>query len=126
TSLYATINELDRQSKNITTIEDPVEYTFASINQTQINKLADLSFANGLRAILRQDPDVILVGEMRDRETAEIGVQAALTGHLVLSSIHATDAVGAVLRFIDMGIEDFLVMSSVIGVVAQRLVRKIC
>ena len=93
---------------------------------SQINKLADISFANGLRAILRQDPDIILVGEIRDRETAEIAVQSALTGHLVLSSLHATDSVGALLRFIDMGIEGFLIASSVIGIVAQRLVRKIC
>jgi type IV pilus assembly protein PilB len=126
TSLYASINELDQQVRNIMTIEDPVEYMFENINQSQINKLADISFANGLRAILRQDPDIILVGEIRDRETAEIAVQSALTGHLVLSSLHATDAVGALLRFIDMGIEGFLVASSVIAVVAQRLVRKVC
>jgi type IV pilus assembly protein PilB len=99
---------------------------FENINQSQINKLADISFANGLRAILRQDPDIILVGEIRDRETAEIAVQSALTGHLVLSSLHATDSVGALLRFIDMGIDGFLIASSVIAVVAQRLVRKIC
>ena len=126
TSLYASINELDQQVRNIMTIEDPVEYMFENINQSQINKLADITFANGLRAILRQDPDIILVGEIRDRETAEIAVQSALTGHLVLSSLHATDAVGALLRFIDMGIEGFLVASSVIAIVAQRLVRKIC
>jgi type IV pilus assembly protein PilB len=126
TSLYASINELDQQVRNIMTIEDPVEYMFENINQSQINKLADISFANGLRAILRQDPDIILVGEIRDRETAEIAVQSALTGHLVLSSLHATDAVGALLRFIDMGIDGFLIASSVIAVVAQRLVRKIC
>lgn len=126
TSLYASINELDQQVRNIMTIEDPVEYMFDNINQSQINKLADISFANGLRAILRQDPDIILVGEIRDRETAEIAVQSALTGHLVLSSLHATDAVGALLRFIDMGIEGFLIASSVIAIVAQRLVRKNC
>jgi type IV pilus assembly protein PilB len=126
TSLYAAIHELDQQVRNIMTIEDPVEYTFDNINQSQINKLADISFANGLRAILRQDPDIILVGEIRDRETAEIAVQSALTGHLVLSSLHATDAVGALLRFIDMGIEGFLIASSVIAIVAQRLVRKVC
>jgi type IV pilus assembly protein PilB len=126
TSLYASIHELDQQVRNIMTIEDPVEYMFDNINQSQINKLADISFANGLRAILRQDPDIILVGEIRDRETAEIAVQSALTGHLVLSSLHATDSVGALLRFIDMGIEGFLIASSVIGIVAQRLVRKIC
>jgi type IV pilus assembly protein PilB len=126
TSLYASIHELDQQVRNIMTIEDPVEYMFENINQSQINKLADISFANGLRAILRQDPDIILVGEIRDRETAEIAVQSALTGHLVLSSLHATDAVGALLRFIDMGIEGFLIASSVIAIVAQRLVRKVC
>ena len=126
TSLYASIHELDQQVRNIMTIEDPVEYMFDNINQSQINKLADISFANGLRAILRQDPDIILVGEIRDRETAEIAVQSALTGHLVLSSLHATDAVGALLRFTDMGIEGFLIASSVIAIVAQRLVRKIC
>ncbi|HVH63478.1 MAG TPA: GspE/PulE family protein, partial [Candidatus Dormibacteraeota bacterium] len=126
TTLYASIHELDRQVRNIMTIEDPVEYMFDNINQSQINKLADISFANGLRAILRQDPDIILVGEIRDRETAEIAVQSALTGHLVLSSLHATDAVGALLRFTDMGIEGFLIASSVIAIVAQRLVRKTC
>ena len=126
TTLYASIHELDQQVRNIMTIEDPVEYVFDNINQSQINKVADISFANGLRAILRQDPDIILVGEIRDKETAEIAVQSALTGHLVLSSLHATDAVGALLRFTDMGIEGFLIASSVIAIVAQRLVRKIC
>ena len=126
TSLYAAIKELDPVAQNITTIEDPVEYTFDNINQIQIRKVANLSFANGLRAILRQDPDVILVGEIRDLETAEIAVQSALTGHLVLSSLHATDAAGVIQRFIEMGIEGFLVSSSLIGVVAQRLVRCIC
>jgi len=126
TTLYASIHELDRQVRNIMTIEDPVEYQFENINQSQINKLADISFANGLRAILRQDPDIILVGEIRDRETAEIAVQSALTGHLVLSSLHATDAVGALLRFTDMGIEGFLIASSVIAIVAQRMVRTVC
>jgi type IV pilus assembly protein PilB len=126
TTLYASIHELDQQVRNIMTIEDPVEYMFENINQSQINKLADITFANGLRAILRQDPDIILVGEIRDRETAEIAVQSALTGHMVLSSLHATDAVGALLRFTDMGIEGFLIASSVIAIVAQRLVRKTC
>jgi type IV pilus assembly protein PilB len=126
TTLYASIHELDQQVRNIMTIEDPVEYMFDNINQSQINKLADISFANGLRAILRQDPDIILVGEIRDQETAEIAVQSALTGHLVLSSLHATDAVGALMRFTDMGIEGFLIASSVIAIVAQRLVRKTC
>jgi type IV pilus assembly protein PilB len=126
TTLYAALNELDRKTRNITTIEDPVEYQFENINQVQINRLAGMTFANGLRAILRQDPDVILVGEVRDVETAQIAVQSALTGHLVLCSLHAADCVGALHRFLDMGLEGFLVASAVIGVVAQRLVRVNC
>jgi type IV pilus assembly protein PilB len=108
------------------TIEDPVEYVFPSINQIQMNEQAGLSFATGLKSILRQDPDVILVGEIRDVETARIATQSALTGHFVLSSLHATDAVAALHRFLDMGIESFLIASSVLGVVGQRLVRRIC
>ena len=126
TTLYAALNELDRATRNITTIEDPVEYQFANINQMQINRLAGMTFANGLRSILRQDPDVILVGEIRDVETAQIAVQSALTGHLVLASLHAADSVGALHRFLDMGLEGYLVASAVIGVVAQRLVRLNC
>lgn len=126
TTLYSALNELDRATRNITTIEDPVEYHFDNINQIQINRLAGMTFANGLRAILRQDPDVILVGEIRDVETAQIAVQSALTGHLVLASLHAADAVGALYRFLDMGVEGYLVASAVIGVVAQRLVRVNC
>ena len=126
TTLYSALNELDRVERNIMTIEDPVEYTFDGVNQIQINRLAGITFANGLRAILRQDPDAMLVGEIRDKETAEISVQAALTGHLVLSSLHATDAIGAIYRFLEMGIESFMVTSAVIGVLAQRLVRRIC
>jgi type IV pilus assembly protein PilB len=126
TTLYAALNELDKAEQNIMTIEDPVEYTFVGVNQIQINRLAGITFANGLRAILRQDPDAILVGEIRDKETAEISVQSALTGHLVLSSLHATDAIGAIYRFLEMGIEAFMVSSAVIGVLAQRLVRRIC
>jgi type IV pilus assembly protein PilB len=126
TTLYSALNELDHFERNIMTIEDPVEYTFEGVNQIQINRLAGITFANGLRAILRQDPDAILVGEIRDKETAEISVQSALTGHLVLSSLHATDAIGAIYRFIEMGIESFMVSSAVIGVLAQRLVRRIC
>ena len=118
--------EIDDPERNITTIEDPVEYIFPSANQIQINEQAGVTFAGGLRAILRQDPDVILVGEVRDVETARIAVQSALTGHLVFSSIHATDATLALQRFLDMGIESFLVASSVVGVVAQRLVRRVC
>lgn len=126
TTLYASVTEIDTPDRNITTIEDPVEYVFPSINQIQINETAGVSFATGLKSILRQDPDIILVGEIRDAETARIAVQSALTGHLVLSSLHATDAVSALYRFLDMGIESFLVASSVIGVVGQRLVRQIC
>lgn len=126
TTLYSALGELDHVEHNIMTIEDPVEYTFEGVNQIQINKLAGITFANGLRAILRQDPDAILVGEIRDKETAEISVQSALTGHLVLSSLHATDSIGAIYRFLEMGIEPFMVTSAVIGVLAQRLVRRIC
>jgi type IV pilus assembly protein PilB len=126
TTLYAALNEINANESNVTTIEDPIEYVFPSINQIQINEAADLTFANGLKAILRQDPDIILVGEMRDVETTRIAVQSALTGHFVLSSLHATDAVAALQRFLDMGIESFLIASSVIGVVGQRLVRRNC
>jgi len=108
------------------TIEDPVEYVFPTINQIQINEPAGVTFASGLRSILRQDPDAILVGEIRDVETARIAVQAALTGHFVMSSLHATDATSALHRFMDMRIEPFLVASSLLGVVGQRLVRKLC
>ena len=126
TTLYAALNELDRSTRNITTIEDPVEYHFDNINQMQINRLAGMTFANGLRSILRQDPDVILVGEIRDVETAQIAVQSAMTGHLVMASLHAADAVGALFRMLDMGLESYLVASAVIGVAAQRLVRVNC
>ena len=126
TTLYATLAQISRTELNIMTIEDPVEYVFPSVNQMQINNQADVTFATGLKSILRQDPDVILVGEIRDEETARIAVQSALTGHLVMSSIHATDASSALYRLLDMGIEPFLVSSSLVGVVAQRLVRKIC
>ncbi|GGN61223.1 pilus assembly protein PilB [Actinoplanes lobatus] len=126
TTLYGSLNEINSPERNIMTIEDPVEYTFPSINQIQINEAAGLTFADGLRSILRQDPDVILVGEIRDVETARIAVQSALTGHFVLSSLHATDAVSALHRLLDMGIENFLVASSVTAMVAQRLVRRIC
>jgi type IV pilus assembly protein PilB len=126
TTLYATLNEINRADINIMTIEDPVEYVFPSINQIQINAQADVTFATGLKSILRQDPDVILVGEVRDVETARIAVQSALTGHLVLSSVHAVDTVAALYRLLDMGIESFLIASSITCVVAQRLVRRIC
>jgi len=126
TTLYASINELDRLEKNIITIEDPVEYLFNDINQTQVNVKAGLTFAAGLRATLRLDPDVILVGELRDADTAKTGAQAAMTGHLVLSSIHANDSAGALLRLVNLGVESFLVSTSVICVVAQRMVRRVC
>jgi type IV pilus assembly protein PilB len=126
TTLYASMTEINNSERNITTIEDPVEYVFPSINQIQINEAAGITFAGGLRSILRQDPDVILVGEIRDAETARIAIQSALTGHFVLSSLHGTDAVSALYRFLDMGIEAFLIASSVLGVVGQRLVRRSC
>jgi len=126
TTLYASLNEFDRNERNIMTIEDPVEYTFGDINQIQVNAQAGLTFETGLRAILRHDPDVILVGEVRDTETAQLAIQASLTGHLVLCSLHATDSVGALLRLQDLGVERFLIASGVSGIVSQRLVRKIC
>jgi general secretion pathway protein E len=126
TTLYASLNSLDQSERNIITVEDPVEYRFSSINQIQVNPRAGITFASGLRSILRLDPDVILIGEIRDAETASIAIQSALTGHLVLSSIHANDAVGVVLRLLDLGVEPFLVSSALIGVVAQRMVRRIC
>ena len=126
TTLYASVNTLDRVERNIITVEDPVEYRFENINQIQVNPRAGITFASGLRSILRLDPDVILIGEIRDAETANIAIQSALTGHLVLSSIHANDAVGVVLRLLDLGVEPFLVSSALIGVIAQRMVRRIC
>jgi type IV pilus assembly protein PilB len=126
TTLYAALNEINESHRNITTIEDPVEYTFPSINQIQVNDRAGMNFATGLKSILRQDPDVILVGEIRDVETARIAVQSALTGHFVLSTLHGTDAVAALHRLLDMGVESFLIASSVLAVVGQRLVRRIC
>jgi general secretion pathway protein E len=126
TTLYASVNQLDRKERNIVTIEDPIEYQFAGINQIQVNPQAQITFATGLRSIMRLDPDVILVGEVRDGETAAMATQAALTGHLVLSSIHANDAVGILFRLIDLGVEPFLITSALIGVVSQRMVRKIC
>ncbi|MHC6227080.1 GspE/PulE family protein [Pseudomonas sp. X10] len=126
TTLYASLNSLNDGSRNILTVEDPVEYAIAGIGQTAINPRAGLTFASGLRAILRQDPDVIMLGEIRDRETAQIAVQASLTGHLVLSTLHTNSAVGAVTRLRDMGIEPFLIASCLRGVLAQRLVRRLC
>ena len=126
TTLYASLNSLNDGSRNILTVEDPVEYAIAGIGQTAINPRAGLTFASGLRAILRQDPDVIMLGEIRDRETAQIAVQASLTGHLVLSTLHTNSAIGAVTRLRDMGIEPFLIASCLRGVLAQRLVRRLC
>jgi len=126
TTLYAALNEISSPEKNIVTIEDPVEYVINDINQTQVNTKSGYTFATGLRSILRQDPDVIMVGEIRDGETASIAARAATTGHMVLSTLHTNDAAGAVARLIDMGVEPYLVSSSVVGIVAQRLVRRIC
>jgi len=126
TTQYATVNQLDAVGRNILTIEDPVEYHFSDINQMQVNPAAGITFATGLRACMRLDPDVILVGEIRDAETAQIATQAALTGHLVLSSVHANDAVATILRMVDLGVESFLITSAVIGIVAQRMVRRVC
>ncbi len=125
TTLYGALLELNDRSRNIMTVEDPIEYDIDGIGQTQVNPKVDLTFARGLRAILRQDPDVVMVGEIRDLETARIAVQASMTGHLVLSTLHTNSAVGAINRLVDMGIEPFLLSSTLIGVMAQRLVRKL-
>jgi type IV pilus assembly protein PilB len=126
TTLYAVLRELNKINKNIITVEDPVEYRLEGINQVQVNTKAGLTFANGLRSILRQDPDIIMIGEIRDGETAQIAVRAAITGHLVLSTMHTNDAASTVSRLVDMGVEPYLVSSSVVGVTAQRLLRRIC
>ena len=126
TTLYAALSQLDTRRYNIVTVEDPIEYDLDGVGQTQVNTKIDLSFARALRAILRQDPDIIMIGEIRDLETAQIAVQASLTGPLVLATLHTNDAVGAVTRLVDMGVEPFLVASSMLGVLAQRLVRKLC
>ncbi len=126
TTLYGSLAELKSDVINILTVEDPIEYSLPGIGQTQVNNKADMTFARGLRAILRQDPDVVMVGEIRDLETAEIAVQASLTGHLVMSTLHTNTAVGAVTRLMDMGVEPFLLSSSLVGVLAQRLVRTLC
>lgn len=126
TTLYAALSDLNDGSKNILTAEDPIEYQLEGIGQTQVNTKVDMTFARALKAMLRQDPDVVMVGEIRDLETAEIAVQASLTGHLVLSTLHTNTAIGAVTRLKDMGIEPFLLSSSLIGVIAQRLVRTLC
>ncbi|MBQ7393543.1 MAG: type II/IV secretion system protein [Lentisphaeria bacterium] len=126
TTLYSVISQLNDQKKKIITVEDPVEYKTPGLCQMQVNSKIGVTFASGLRSIVRQDPDIILVGEIRDRETADIAINAALTGHLVLSTLHTNDAVGAVTRLLDMGVENFLVSSALFGVLSQRLVRKIC
>ena len=126
TTLYAALNLLNNSEKNILTVEDPIEYSIEGIGQTQINPKVGLTFSQGLRAILRQDPDIVLIGEIRDLETAEIAIQASLTGHLVLATIHTNDSVSAITRMIDMGVESYLLASTLRGVLAQRLVRKLC
>ena len=126
TTLYSALRELNVASHNIVTIEDPIEYRLRGVNQVQINTKAGLTFARGLRSILRQDPDIIMVGEIRDGETADIAVRSALTGHLILSTLHTNDATGALTRLLDMGVEPYLIASSVVGIIAQRLVRLIC
>ena len=126
TTLYAGLTQIDEKERNILTVEDPIEFAIEGIGQTQVNTKVDMTFARGLRAILRQDPDVVMVGEIRDLETAQIGVQASLTGHLVLSTLHTNTAAGAITRMEDMGVEPFLLSSSLLGVLAQRLVRTLC
>ncbi|MDE1990065.1 MAG: Flp pilus assembly complex ATPase component TadA, partial [Betaproteobacteria bacterium] len=126
TTLYAALSRLDTQTTNVMTVEDPIEYHLDGIGQTQVNARIDLTFAKALRAILRQDPDVIMIGEIRDAETAQIAVQASLTGHLVLATLHTNDAVSAATRLIDMGIEPYLLASTLLGVLGQRLVRRCC
>lgn len=126
TSLYAMLNQLNQSTRNILTVEDPIEYDLPGIGQTQVNSKIDMTFAKGLRAILRQDPDIVMVGEIRDLETVEIAIQASLTGHLVLSTLHTNSAIGAITRLRDMGVESFLLASTLVGVMAQRLVRVLC
>lgn len=126
TTLYAALSRLDSKTTNILTVEDPIEYDLDGVGQTQVNARIDMTFAKALRSILRQDPDVVMIGEIRDVETAQIAVQASLTGHLVLATLHTNDSISAVTRLIDMGIEPFLLSSSLIGIMAQRLVRKLC
>lgn len=126
TTLYAMLSKLNDRSRNIMTVEDPIEYQIEGIGQTQVNSKIDMTFARGLRAILRQDPDIVMIGEIRDAETARIAVQASITGHLVLSTLHTNTAIGAVTRLVDMGVEPFMLSSSLIGLMAQRLVRSLC
>ena len=126
TTLYAMIRDLAREEVNIVTLEDPVEYHIPGVSQCQINEKTGMTFANGLRSILRQDPDIIMIGEIRDEETAEIAVQASITGHLVVSTLHTNSAAGTITRMLNMGVEGYLLADSVIGVIAQRLVRRLC
>ena len=126
TTLYMVLEYLSRRQVNISTVEDPVEQNVPGINQTQVNPVAGLTFESGLRALLRQDPDIIMVGETRDGETAGISVRAAITGHLVLSTLHTNDAVSSVVRLADMGVDRYLIANSLVGLVAQRLMRKVC
>jgi general secretion pathway protein E len=126
TTLYSALKKINLPDKKIITVEDPVEYQMDGVNQIQVNPQIGLTFATGLRHIVRQDPDVIMIGEIRDLETAEIAIRAALTGHLVFSTLHTNDAPGAITRLVDMGAEDYLIASSLLGVLAQRLVRVIC
>ena len=126
TTLYACLDNLNESSRNILTVEDPIEYDIEGIGQTQVNAKAEMTFAKGLRAILRQDPDVVMVGEIRDYETADISVQASLTGHLVLSTLHTNTAIGAITRLANMGVQPYLLSNSLNGLVSQRLVRVLC
>jgi general secretion pathway protein E len=126
TTLYASMSRLETATTNIMTVEDPIEYDLSGIGQTQVNERIGMSFARALRSILRQDPDIIMIGEIRDLETAQIAVQASLTGHLVLATLHTNDAASAVTRLTDMGVEPYLLASSLLGVLAQRLVRRLC
>ena len=126
TTLYSFLKEVNSTDVNIVTVEDPVEYTMQGVNQTQVNPKADMTFARALRSILRQDPDIIMIGEIRDEETAEIAVRAAITGHLVFSTLHTNDAPGAITRLEDMGVQDYLVADALVGVIAQRLVKRLC
>jgi type II secretory ATPase GspE/PulE/Tfp pilus assembly ATPase PilB-like protein len=125
-TLYTSLREIIDERRNVVTIEDPIEYQLADINQVQVNPKAGLTFASGLRSILRQDPDIIMVGEIRDYETAQTVFQAAMTGHLVLSTLHTNDAPNAVSRLLDMGVEPYLIAGALVGVIAQRLVRRVC
>jgi type IV pilus assembly protein PilB len=125
-TLYAALNQLNNEERNIITIEDPVEYQLEGVNQIQVNPTVGLTFAAGLRSILRHDPNIIMVGEIRDRETAEVAIRASLTGHLVLSTIHTNDSINTITRLIDMGVEPFLITASLSGIVSQRLIRRVC